>query len=156
MLSARHIVEALLCEGRWISYDSLPKRAKDALWQYMIVDGGVEEEEYDEHVRKYVYRLQAYPAEKMRKAWYGIGWKLGSEKPLHASDEKRIRHIASLWDVGQERWPYIVGSGASFREWASDEMNHGDGYHRSVAAIRRGEPIEFLFLRRVRDTDATW
>lgn len=152
---ARQIVEVLLCEGRWISYEALPKRAKSALWQYMVTDGGVEKDEYDGHVRKYAYRLQSYAAEKMRKAWYGIGWKLGSEEPLPAPDEKRVRRIASLWDAGKERWPYIVGSGAhSFREWSSDEMNHGDGFHRAVAAIRRGEPIEFLFLRRERDLDS--
>lgn len=148
MNRAAAIVECLLDESRWVRYEALPKRIKDALWQYMVTDGGVEADEYDEHVRKFTYRLQAYAAEKVRRAWYGVGWKLGDEEPLHASDEKRIRAIERLWNAGKNRWPYIVGSGvSSFKEWASDEMNHGDGYHRAVAAIRRGEPVEFLFLK---------
>lgn len=151
MRAAEAIVDALLESHRWMPYDALPDRAKAALRYYMVDDGGIEAEEYDDHVRFYVYKLHAYPAEVVRKAWYGIGWKLGSETPLHSSDEKRIAKIIQLRKKTGVVWPYIAASNAgTFKEWASDEMNHGDGYHRAVASIRSGQPVEFLFLKRIR------
>ncbi len=148
MNTPTQIVEALLESGRALEYDQLPQRAKEAVWQYMVPDGGVEADEYDDHVRKFTYTLRTYAPQSIIQAWRKMGWAGDPLDPeLHPNDEQRVRKIMRLRAKGKPVWPYIVGGNAkSFREWASDEMNHGDGYHRMVASIRANQPIEFLFL----------
>lgn len=132
-----------------MEYEQLPTRAKEALWQYMVPDGGVEADEYEEHVRKFTYALRRYAPKTVLRAWKSMGWPGDDPQELevHPSDERRVQKIMRLRAKGKLVWPYIVGGQASsFQEWASDEMNHGDGYHRMVASIRANQPIEFLFL----------
>lgn len=131
-----------------MEYSRLPARAKEALWMYMVLDGGVEADEYDAHVLKFTYTLRTYTPRSILQAWKRMGWvKAGTNRKLDLDDEKRVRKIEHLRARGKEVWPYIVASDTrSFKEWASDEMNHGDGYHRMVASVRANQPVEFLFL----------
>lgn len=130
-----------------MSYDQLPENAKQAVYQYMVTDGGVEAEDYDAWVRNFAYRLETIPPEKIIAVWRAWGWKGQAQ---HPSDAARIRRIHRLRRAGKGTWPYVVGGGATFEEWASDDMNHGDGYHRMVASVNKGEPVEFLFLRNLK------
>ena len=145
------IVNTLLESGpAWVAYEALPGRAKAALWQYMVEDGGVLDDEYESHVRKFRYKLQSYDPKKVVAAWD----KMHQEDenfdfnaiPLHPHDEERVHVIQKLRDSGGEDWPYIVGIGQTFAQWASSTDNHGDGFHRAVASIRANRPVEFLFL----------
>lgn len=106
----------------------------------MVPDGGVEEDEYEDHVRKFTYTLRTYSPSSILQGWRQMGWTgAASGSELHPSDEKRVRKIERLRARGKEVWPYIVGSNVqSFTEWASDEMNHGDGYHRMIASTPSG------------------
>jgi hypothetical protein len=136
-----------------MTYDQLPENAKQAVYQYMVTDGGVEPEDYEAWVRNFVYRSETVSPEKLKAAWRAWGW---TGQAQHPSDAARIRRIQRLRRAGKGTWPYIVGGGATFEEWASDDMNHGDGYHRVLASVNKGEPVEFLFLRNTKRGLTYW
>jgi hypothetical protein len=92
-----------------------------------------------------VIDLQQIAADTSRKM-VGIG--LSGIRP--DDDEDRIKKIDLEIQKTKEKWPYIVNSATSFQQWKTNEIYHGDGFHRTILALRKNEPIEFLFLKRVK------
>jgi len=153
--SAADIVDRLLEAVYWKRYAALTKAQQAALYHWMVLEGGVMDDEYREHMRKRLFGVQLIqPASIVQalKHWHTI-----AEVPypfdLHTSqyknDQQRISKIARLHRKGGLIWPYIADGCTSFREWAKSPDNHGDGWHRMLLAVRQNRPIEFIFIRPV-------
>jgi hypothetical protein len=144
-------LKKLLCEGKeWIRYGTLTPSQKKAVYEYMVTSGDVEVEEYNQYVNNFVYKIQVVPAEKissiLERDW-GWDWQ---KTALTTNDEARIQKISKEIDRTKQKWPYIVNAATSFSQWAENEHYHGDGFHRMCLSIRKNEPIEFLFLKKIR------
>lgn len=73
----------------------------------------------------------------------------------HPDDVQRVKKIISLIEGGSPQWPYVSYWADTFTElWDTDEyegetsvLNHGDGWHRIIAAAELKLPtIPILFL----------
>jgi hypothetical protein len=135
-------------ESGWKKYNSLTHAQKKALYEYMVTSGGVGPEEYNDHVKKYEYKIVIIDAKKIAPILDKGGWDWMSG--INPDDEKRINAIDRLIKKTNQKWPYIVSGATSFKQWAENEYYHGDGFHRMLLSVRKNEPIEFLFLKEVR------
>jgi hypothetical protein len=135
-------------ESGWKKYISLTSAQKKALYEYMVTSGGVEPEEYNDYVKTFLYRIQVVSPQQIAAVFEKDGWDW--TQGLRQNDEDRIKKIDLEIQKTKEKWPYIVNSATSFQQWKTNEIYHGDGFHRTILALRKNEPIEFLFLKRVK------
>jgi hypothetical protein len=71
--------------------------------------------------------------------------------PYSKADAGRVRDIMGLIGRGKPRWPYVSYEAEDMNELAGvndfGPINHGDGWHRIIAAVELGLPtIEVMFL----------
>lgn len=130
----------------WMGYDKLSVSQKEALYEYMVTSGGVSDREYNNHVKMRLYKVVLINPNQVIDVFNEWGW-TGHIKCKYDDDTRRINKIKTLHKKYKTVWPYIVGDGKTFKDWARDKMNHGDGYHRLCLALREHRPIEFLFIK---------
>ena len=134
---------------KWIEVENLTDAQRSALYEYMVTSGGVKKDEYENYVKNFKYAAVKFPVNKIIDIINKWGW---DWKNCDSHDEKRINKIKRLQQKTNQYWPYVVGIGHSLKQWAKDEMNHGDGWHRMCVSLRQGKPIEFLFLKIKKNT----
>lgn len=127
-----------------IRYDDLSLECKHALERWMICDSDIED--YESHISKFVFRVETIPCEKIVEVLTRWGWNWRPNKSIHRNTEDRVNRIKRYQKISSEIWPYIGGNGKSFGEWSESDMNHGDGWHRMIVAVRRKKPMNFIFL----------
>ncbi len=139
-------LKSLLNESKnsWIEYDRLSSAEKESLYEYMVDSGGVNSDEYEDWIKKFVYKIQLVQPNQLIPILDKWGWDWRKE---NSDDERRISKISKIQKKTKNIWPYVVGNGDTLKKWATDEMNHGDGWHRLCVSLRKNEPINFLFIK---------
>ena len=113
----------------------------------------VEPVPYDYMVRLERYRIQDI-IHLMENVWK---WSSRFTLTMDADDRERIQAIINKIKEGAPAWPYVSYftdsmDGLMEMEQEDDEdgpsvVNHGDGWHRLVAAVELGlDVVEFLFI----------
>lgn len=104
-------------------------------------------------------RIEVYKTEDIRllveKVWHWSATLSDLDPARKQDDIARVMVIMKLLRDGAARWPYVSYWADTFEElWETEDddgevsvPNHGDGWHRIIAAVELGLPtIEIMFL----------
>jgi hypothetical protein len=141
-------LKSLISENtlEWRNYTQLSREQQAALYEYMVTSGDVDPSEYNSYIQTFVFKTMMVSPDKLKRVFDKDGWDW--LKGLSSNDEARIQKIDREINQTKQKWPYIVNAATSFSQWAENEYHHGDGFHRMLLAVRKNEPIEFLFPKR--------
>jgi len=136
---------------RGLTFAQLTPPQQAAVWQWMWHEGGFETEaQAKQSCLRCRYKVEDIPIQQVMAVWRRVA---GTSGLAGFGVEKTDKHwngtAARVSKIQKTKmdWPYVVGAGATFAEWAKDEMNHGDGFHRTLAAYWSGKPtMQFLYM----------
>ena len=115
-------------------YKELDTPNQKAIYKWMSAaeEGGWED---DSWMDKYDFKKVFVPAHKFEQLFKDWGWDI---KPVDEIEKERVDKIIKAYKETHKLWPYIIGTGKTWEEFAEDEINHGDGYHRVMAYLQLG------------------
>lgn len=141
---------------KWLKFEELPKHYQEAIKHTLSIHNfdinGNPTALYRDYASM-LYRIERIPTYRVLSVFRRWGWatslaelKSQLKKNPHLKGEiTRVKKILRL-----KRWPYIVtwSDADTFDEWAKSSENHGDGWHRAIAAGERGELyMDFVFMK---------